>query len=379
MPEQASPTGSIKVLYAVGGLGAGGSEKQLCETVSRLHGHGLEAVVVTFSADSGPRLDQLRRAEVPVLEIGGSGWRALKVARIVGAYWRLLRSWQPDVVYPWLEETSLFLVPLARMLGIPVVVARRNLIGAGIESSFPPVGWAIRAAERRATLVTANSEAVRERARERGIDAEKLRVVPNALELAPFAPPPATGAVRLGYLARMRREKGHLRLLRALSLLDAEREWIAVLGGDGPLLPDVRAEIERLGLAERVELRGEVRDAECFWNGCHVAVLLSDSEGSPNSLLEGARAGRPLVATAVGGSREIVADGTGFLVDPDDEGEIATRLAELIDSERLRDELGARARELTLGRHDPDTVARGHLDVLGEAMRSHRSSRAPAV
>jgi glycosyltransferase involved in cell wall biosynthesis len=153
-----------------------------------------------------------------------------------------------------------------------------------------------------------------------------------------------------------------------LSRIPDDPDWLVSLGGDGPLLDEVRSESERLGLAERIEYLGEVIDAGDFWDRCDIAMLLSDHEGSPNSLLEAARAGRPLLATGVGGTREVVTAESGFLVDLDDSRETADHLAELIADPALRMRLGAAAREEVLIKHDPAEVASAHLAVLREAI-----------
>ena len=367
MPER--PAASLpRVLFAIGGLGAGGSESQLCSLIARIHGVEVDAVVVVGVADPGPRLDRLRALGVPVYEVGWT--RGLRPKRLLRLGWRhlqVLRAERPDVIYAWLEEMSILLVPLAKIRRVPVVVARRNISGAMIESRRW-LGRLIRRVERHADLVTGNSKAVLAEAERRGIPARKLLLIPNALDPRPYVPPPDVYPVRLGYLARMRAEKGHHRLLGVLCRLPENQDWSARLGGDGPLQDDIHAEAERLGILDRIEFCGNITDAGEFWDSCDVALLLSDHEGSPNSLLEAARAGRPLLATAVGGTIEIVVPGTGFLVAPDATDEAASRLRDLIADPELRATLGAHAREEVLRNHDPEQVTALHLEALFRAV-----------
>jgi glycosyltransferase involved in cell wall biosynthesis len=359
----------VRVLFAIGGLGAGGSEGQLVELITRIHPERAEAHLVTLSdGPPGPRLDRIREAGIPYWTVGPlDGSKPRKATTAAARMKRVIRAVRPDVVYPWLETVALLVVPLARLHGIPAVVARRNIVGARSEHLALP-RLAVRRAERAARIVTANSEAVRQNAIGRGIRPERIRVVLNGHE--PAAPLPLVGGteVTLGYLAGFRPYKGHLRLLEALALLDTPTPWRVVLGGSGPLEARLREQARRLGLAERVTFAGDVTDARAFWAGCDVALLLSDHEGSPNALIEAAFAGRPLVATAVGGTPEVVADGSGFLVPPDDPRATADALRPLVEDPELRRTCGQHAHAAASERFDMERTVDGHLAALREAL-----------
>ena len=110
--------------------------------------------------------------------------------------------------------------------------------------------------------------------------------------------------------------------------------------------PAMEARIRTLGLEERVRLLGSVADPTAMLGAFDVVVQASRSEGLPNALLEAAAAGRPIVATAAGGSGEIVLDGqTGLLVPIDDGDALASALLRLLGDTGLRESLGPAARE----------------------------------
>ena len=183
------------------------------------------------------------------------------------------------------------MTPPAAALGIPVVIARRSVIGSPAERRALfriPIRWA----ERRARLVTGNSNAVIE-------EAEGPRRPPGAAAPGPqrtpagggAAPAPPGDAVALGYLANYRPEKGHARLLDALELVDAETPWRVDLVGSGPLREQVAAEIAARGSPTGSTRAARSTDVRGFWAEHDVAVLLSDDEGSPNALIEAAMLG----------------------------------------------------------------------------------------
>jgi glycosyltransferase involved in cell wall biosynthesis len=360
-----------KALFAIGALGAGGSETQITEILTRLREHGIEPALVTATGESaGDRRERLDRAGVRVLTIGPiDAHRLLQPIISFRRYAGVLRAVRPDVIYAWLEESSLYLVPLARMFGIPVVIARRNVIGAAVEARRPLARVVIRRVESLAQIVTCNSRAVMQEAVRRGIDARRLRLVPNGHPACPALPPRSdNGEVVIGYLARFRPEKGHSRLVRVLSRMDRELDWRVRLGGDGALEAATRTDIHVADLHERVEFLGEVRDPRAFWREADIAVLLSDSEGSPNVLIEAAFAGRPLVATNVDGSAEVVHVGTGVLVDPDDDEGAARALERLVADAELRRALGAAAHAMATAEFGIERAVHGHVAALREAL-----------
>lgn len=362
--------GRPRVVFAIGGLGRGGSERQLVELVAAAHPERIEATIITFSTtcDSGHR-QLLQELGVELIQMTPSGGpRVLRPAIAVPRTFSTLRRLKPDIVYAWLEEASTTVTPPALALRIPVVVARRSVCGSKAEQ------WAffripIRWAERRAELVTANSKAVVEVAEERGVAPERVRLVRNGH--APTAPLPLPGRVEIaiGYLANYRSEKGHARLLAALELVRAETPWRADLVGSGPLREQVARDIELRGLGDRVTAAGPVSDIRGFWAQHDIAVLLSDDEGSPNALIEAAVLGRPLVGTDGGGTAEIVSPEGGLLVSRDP-CEIAAALERLIDDPQLRSWLGEGARRHALVQHDLDSFVEGHLAAIDEALRS---------
>lgn len=357
-----------RVLFVIGSLEPGGSEGQLVGLLEQVHGTQIDAGLVALSPAGDPRHTRtVRRIGVPFRILGGQRLKAVRIADSVRGLAGVLRAFRPDLVSPWLEQSALLAAPIARSLGIPVLVARRNVSGPYAARAAPMVA-AIHAAERLAVLATANSGAVAAETVRRGLPPDRVRIVFNGRTAPAVAPLPSSPVVTLGYLARMRPEKGHLRLLRALRGLRTEIPWRVDLAGGGPLEGDVRRAAERHGLADRVRFCGPVSDAEAFWRERDVAVLLSDHEGSPNALIEAALMGRPLVATAVGGIPELVDDEMGILVDPDDDAAIAAALRRVIEDRALRERLGAGARAHASERHSLDAFVEGQCAAIDEAL-----------
>lgn len=163
--------------------------------------------------------------------------------------------------------------------------------------------------------------------------------VPSLLRAEPRRQPP-----RLVMVARFEPQKDHVTLLKALAALK-ELVWELELIGDGPVLEQVRIQASILGLTDRVRFLGARHDVAERLAEAQALVLVSNWEGLPLSVLEGMRAGVPVVASDVGGVSEAVVDGeTGFLVPRRRVDILKERLQMVIESTDLRTRMGKAGR-----------------------------------
>lgn len=174
----------------------------------------------------------------------------------------------------------------------------------------------------------------------------KTRFIANGI--VPFPPPRRDRDVRaelgleadqplVGVVATLRPQKALDVLIRALPLLREEIPTAAlvIVGGDdtqgGPEEERLRGLAGQLGLGLELKLLGERSDVPDLVATFDVAALSSDFEGSPLSVMEYMEAGKPVVATRVGGVPDLVEDGvSGLLVQPQNSAALASALAELL-------------------------------------------------
>lgn len=362
-----SPPKPLRVLFLIGSLEGGGSEGQLAQLIGRTQGRSITASVVTAtSTERVTHADNLRAAGVRIHGVERAGARLRRLTSLGGILTREVRYFRPDVIYGWLEETSALAALAAHIRSTPLVIARRNVSGAHRERSRL-VREAVITAERSAQLVSVNSRAGLIVAAHRGISPHRTRLIYNGHPaISPLPLPADDHGIRIGYLARFRREKGHLRFLQGLSRLDRSFAWSATLGGDGPLEAEVRRIVGDLGLSDRVSFAGRIEDVDAFWSAHHICALTSDTESLSNSLVEAAYRGRPIVATDVGGNAEVVPP-QGILVGLDPSA-ITSSLAELISRPTLRETLGAAAHAHAAARFDIERAVDEHLRALRDAV-----------
>jgi glycosyltransferase involved in cell wall biosynthesis len=219
-------------------------------------------------------------------------------------------------------------------------------------------GWLSRWKHRRAALLVAVSERVRDALLADGIDSRLIQVVHSGVDLdRPSSPAdPATlralGLVPERPIAVMVSSldpphKDPVTFVRALAAARRKcPELQGLLVGGGRLLPDALRERAALGLDDVLAVAGHRSDAERLLAAGTIAVLTSRDEGLGTTLLDAMLWGVPVVATAAGGVREIVRDGAdGLLSPPGDADALASDLVRVLTEGDLRRRLVASARE----------------------------------
>ena len=232
---------------------------------------------------------------------------------------------------------------LARMRRTPIVVTRRVTIPIKNPQRY-----------RRAGAVIAVSAAVRALLLREGIPAERIHVIPDAVDIAhvtavrdwpPEVPPVAAGAPLIVTIAALTREKGVDVLLDAAAQLHTTHptaRWIVL--GEGPERAALEARSVALGIDQVVTLAGFVPGPEAVLRAATVAVQPSRSEGLGSSVLDALALGVPVVATTAGGLPEALAWGGGVLVPPGSAVELAAAVGRLVDDPAERRRLGEAGR-----------------------------------
>lgn len=147
-------------------------------------------------------------------------------------------------------------------------------------------------------------------------------------------------------VARFQEPKDFDTLVNSLSLI-RNLEWKFRFVGDGPMLCEVKKAVDELQLSEKISFAGALNHVDRELSVADIFVLISKSEGFPRSILEAMRAGLPVVATNVGGISESVNDGVnGYLVENGNHMELASKLAQLINSKDQRKHLGENSKKL---------------------------------
>lgn len=197
--------------------------------------------------------------------------------------------------------------------------------------------------------VVAVSDSVRRRLEATGVPSSRITVIPNAVEIdagerradaagwrGSLGIPAGTPV--LSVIGRLSPEKGQDVFLEACRLAaQKECKFVGVFVGEGPWEKELRARAKALGLESRVRFAGYCQDVAPVYAASDVIVIPSRSEGLPNVLLEAMALGTPVIATGVGGIREVIQDGTnGRLVPSEDPVKMADAICPLLGNAEER-------------------------------------------
>jgi glycosyltransferase involved in cell wall biosynthesis len=210
--------------------------------------------------------------------------------------------------------------------------------------------------------------------------AGKVEVVYNAVRLERFeAPAPEGLREKLGggrplvlTCARLDEQKGHDVLLRAAVDLP---DVAFAFAGEGPKRAELEALAGELGVAGRVAFLGRRDDVPALLAACDVFALPSLYEGSSLAVLEAMAARRAVVSSAIGGTEELIGDGSGLLVEPGDVAGLRAAIAPLLDDAELRAELGRRAHQRVERDFAPETMVGANERIYAELIADERAER----
>jgi glycosyltransferase involved in cell wall biosynthesis len=178
----------------------------------------------------------------------------------------------------------------------------------------------------------------------------------------------------VGWVGRMTAVKRTDLVVRVLRrLVDRGVDAHLLLVGDGPDRDGLERYAHDLGVIRRCLFLGYQEDVASYYEAMDALLLPSVNEGTPVSVIESLAAGRPAVATRVGGTPDVVRDGVdGFLVDSDDADDLAARLAEVAADPARRAQMGAAGRERVLERYAVDRLV-DDVDALYRRLLASRA------
>ncbi|HLA11561.1 MAG TPA: glycosyltransferase [Pyrinomonadaceae bacterium] len=350
------------VLQLIDSFHQGGSERQALQLTRLLSESGrFDVHLACLSPEGSLRstIEDLDLEEIPSFSL--NSFYDQNAVRQLRRFVRWLRASRIDILHTHDFYTNVFGMAGGALARLPVRIASMRET-AGMRSAGQK--QVQRVAYSLAHHIVANSNAVREKLIAEGTSAEKVTVVYNGLDLRRLAtrvtrseslsllglPPDEVWPRRfVSMVANMRHEvKDYPMFLRsARKVKDAVPDAAFLLAGEGELSDSLRALAHELGIQSSTFFLGRCENVAELLNISEICVLSSKAEGFSNSILEYMAAARPVVATDVGGAREVVSEGeTGHLVLSGDNEMMAEQLIALLrDPERAR-VMGDRGRRL---------------------------------
>ena len=340
----------------VEGLAAGGTERQLFQTIHALSGSEFQVELAVLRGSFGSEFAgcPVHNLDFPRKLASLDGLRALIRLR----NWLRFRRFK--IVHTFFTDANLVGPIAAKLAGVTAIVGGRRNLNHWMSPRFARFQ---RISNMFVDVLLANSEMVKEAVyRTEGIRASKIEVIYNAIDIGRFQRNLqsrvrlrqefgfADDHVVIGNVANLRVIKGVPDFLEAAAIVAGTNpncRFIQV--GEGELRQTIETRIDELGLQNTFHLLGRRNDVPDLLSAFDIGVLTSHAEGFSNSILEYMAAELPVVVTDVGGNREALGE-TGIIVASRDVGAIASALQRLASDAELRQTMGTfvsqRVREL---------------------------------
>lgn len=346
---------NVRVVHLIHSLAPGGAEAVLVDLAAAAPTANLELAVMPLVRVADQRyVRALHALDVPVLSLDlPSRWDPRAFSRSLAG----LAAWRPAIVHTHLQHADVVGALAARCLGVPMVstlhvvhdepgpVSRiKRWVAAAARLSTAARTISVSDAQRRWYLdAFPRADAGHVVTIHNGIADTRVRPPDAAAtaELRRSLGVPAT-AVMAVQISILRPGKGHTDLLAAVRMLPTQPAVHVVIVGDGPLRGQLEAQAR--DVTDRVHFAGFRHDVPAILECCDVVVQPSEFDALPTTLIQALAAGKPVVATAVGGIPEIVTADEGVLVPPRDPSALAAAIAVLAVDPQRRTRLGVSAR-----------------------------------
>ena len=355
----ATPSRRVTILFVIGQLEIGGTEKHLLKILPALRKKGYHVELFALR-DKGVLREEFLRNSVTIKS------SMLKFRGIFGVFFAALSLSR----YLFLDKPTIvhFFLPEAYLMGGICAIPHRSMLKVMsrrsqnvYQSKHKFLSVVEKMLHRSLDFAISNSKAIGKELEAEGIPPGRLANIYNGISIDEYdldfdvteirrklSLPPE--AIVVTALANLIPYKGHTKLLEALASISERLSmpWILLCIGTGQeaFKNYLVAETQRLGLDEKVRWLGSIESPREYLLASDIGVSASSEEGFSNSLLEYMASGLPVVATAVGGNVEaVVHEKTGFLVDANKSEGLAIALERLMVSDHLRNQLGKAGRE----------------------------------
>ncbi len=369
-----------RILQFIGSFHQGGSERQAVALSWLLKAEGSFDIFAATLNNEGVLRTQMEEAGfADISEFPLTSFLNANFVRQVRRCADYLKVHKIDLVHTHDFYTNVFGMAAAKLADVPAKIASKRETGAmrsGGQEFVEKLAFG------GANAIVANSAAVRSFLVERGIASGKINVIYNGLDLGRFdsveaarekSGLPSDESLRFVTLVANLRHtvKNVPMFLRtAKRISESVPNTHFVIAGEGELAVDTKTMAAELGIGNLVHFTGRCDDVPALLSASYACVLTSTAEGFSNSILEYMAAGKPVVATNVGGAAEaIIEDETGYLVASDDDAAMARYLIDLLNDEPKAFRFGSNARQAVAAKFSQEAQLADTLTLYNSLLK----------
>lgn len=365
-----------KILHLIETSGPGGAEKVLLSLVDRLEKGSYQSIACLLK--EGWLHAQLERRGVKTfIQPLGAGFDIKWLTKFIP----FLRREKVDLMHAHEFAMNAYGSIASALTGIPIVttVHAKGYYWKNLRRRV-----AYRFVSKQSKMIAVSNDVAQFLCKSVGISNDNVQTIYNGIETGVFR---SNQEVRdqtrrelkitgeqlvIGAIGNLYPIKGHTYLVQAAATISKEiPNAVVLIAGRGQLLEKLQIEASQLGVEERIKFLGYREDVPALLQAVDIFVLPSLSEGLPLSALEAMAAGKPVVATQVGGIPEVVINGeTGFLVAAENDGALAEKLICLLKDPCLAQQLGASGIQRVEERFTLDRMVEKYEEIYGEALQA---------
>ena len=343
-----NPVRPGRILMLVTNLTYGGAETQVVRLAIEWKQRGWDVRVACLIGPDA-YVSQLEKHGIGIDPLGMK--RGVPDFNAVLRLRTLVRKFQPDVVHCHMFHANLLGRVTRLFCRIPILVSTVHNLRETSERGGPTgyKEFLYRLTDGLGSTTTIICRAAYERyVRVGAVPAKRLHVLPNGVDTKAFSP---SGARRsearksLGVdsefvwlaVGRLVKQKDYPNLFRAIASIEHEdvQKFTVLIAGNGPLELELRAEVDQLGIADKVRFCGAREDIIDLYSAADAFVMSSEFEGLSVALLEASSMALPAVVTDAGGNAEIVRDGvTGYVVPVSSANELGAAMLKMMGTSK---------------------------------------------
>ena len=361
---------------------AGGTEKQLYLLASSLNSKFFRPMVVQLSPNDLALSKPMTREIAQIFHLPTKKFYSPHGVCQFYRLSRLAKKNKVNIIHTFFEKSEVMGWFVGRLAGIPIWVTSRRDLGFKRGKIYERI---FRLTAKDCKRCVANCYAVKNWVvQEEGFPSDKVDVIYNGLFFSDDKGNVQENSLRkglgfgnktslVGMIANFNFEiKGHVYFLGAAKkILEKIPEVKFILVGDGPLKPRYEEVARELGIHRNVFFLGNRADVPDIISILNISVLSSTSEGFSNVILESMAAGKPVVATNVGGSKEMIQDGvTGYLVPPSDSQSMAAAIINLLQNPDKAIAMGSAGREVVKDRFTVETMVKKYEELYFSLLKN---------